>query len=703
MQKNKIRLFNRVRSIWLGFLMIAVLIGNCGNILADEMNQSYLYGFNDLIKAPIAAEAIRDIDHSIIGTTTLNAPSDLYATENFLYIADTGNNRILKLDKDYKLVREYTDYLLDGQIVTFSQPQGIYVDKEENILIADTNNSRLVKLQPNGEVIDIYEKPESKVLPSTFNYLPSKVVCDEAGRIFVAVSGFNMGLIELDKNGNFVQLLGASKVTYSITDAIWRLLSTKEQQKRMAAFVPAEYNNISVDEDGFVYATTGTMSKENDEGMKFVRKFNARGDDVLRRTENDTVSGDLEWSNTGAIKGPSQIVDCLTLSDGVYALLDQKRARVFVYNSEGTMLFIFGELGQTEGTMASPSSLTMFNDQFVVLDSVKNKMIAFRLTEYGDTILQACHYREKNDLVKEEEAWKKVYAMNNNHPVIMREMGKISYRERDMKTAMYYFEQAEDQEGYSKAFQFYRRELINDYFTPVALCVIFGVLIYIGYSIYNKYWRVSKKVARKQGPLRYTLYVICRPLDGFWDLKHENRGSKKVALGLMIASGIVLVIQSLVTSFIFNEVRLSDYNFIFDLLKAYVPLILWIGSLWCVSTLMDGEGSLNDIIIATGYSLTPMLIIIPCVSLFSNFLIQDEGILCTFFINVAYIWVTILLIASVMQTHNYSLKKTFLVILISLLVILIILFISLLCLALMQEMLAFCIDLKTEIINRFNL
>ena len=703
MQAKRVIVSNQIRKICVWFLVATMLIGSVSNVFAEEVSQSYLYGPNNFVKAPTAAEPGRDIDHNVIGTTAFKSPSDLYATEDYLYIVDTGNSRILKVDKDYKLVKEYTEYTVNGAKVPFAQPQGVYVDEKENLLVADTNNGRLVKLTPEGAVIAIYEKPESKVLPTTFNYLPSKVVCDAAGRIFVAVSGFNMGLIELDRNGNFVQLLGASKVTYSITDAIWRLLSTKEQQKRMAAFVPAEYNNISVDEDGFVYATTGTMSQANKEAMKFVRKLNARGDDVLKRTNYDEVCGDLEWTNIGSIKGPSQIVDCLTLPDGVYAILDQKRARVFVYNSEGIMLFIFGELGQTEGTMTSPSSIVMFDDHFLILDSVKNKIVSFNLTEYGRTILEACHYREKNDLQNEEIAWQQVYAMNNNHPVIMREMGKIAYRERDMHTAMYYFEQGEDQEGYSKAFQFYRRELINSYFTPVALCIIGLIIVYIAYKIYKRCWCKKEKVAKKQGPLKYALYVICRPLDGFWDLKHEKRGSVKVAVGLMLVAGGVLVIQSLATSFIFSKVRIEDYNFIFDLLKAYVPLVLWISSIWCVSTLMDGEGSYKDIITATGYSLTPMILIIPCVAIFSNFLIQDEGILCTFFINVAYIWMGVLLVASVMQTHNYTLKKTLLVILISLLVIVIILFVALLCLALMQEILAFGVDLKTEIVNRLEL
>lgn len=692
----------RIRSIGLMIMAIIMFISSTGVLFAEESNQSYLYGPNkSFVKAPVAAEPGRDIDHSVIGTKPLKSASDLYATQAYLYIADTGNNRILKVDKDYKLVSEYQTYNYNGQEVSFAAPKGIYVYPDETMLIADTNNGRLVKLAPNGDVISIFEKPESKMLPSNFNYLPGKVVCDVAGRIFVAVDGFNMGLVELDREGNFVQLLGASRVTYSITDAIWRFFSTKEQKKRMAAFVPAEYNNITVDEDGFIYATTGTMSQNNKEGLKFVRKLNARGDDVLKRTEYDGVCGDLEWSNTGSIKGPSQIVDCLTMPNGIYAILDQKRGRVFVYDSSGVMLFLFGQLGQTEGTMTSPTSLVMFNDHFLVLDSVKNKIVSFNLTDYGRTILDACYYKEKNEIAKEEAAWQKVYAMNNNHPVIMREMGQIAYRERDMESAMYYFKEGEDQTGYSKAFQFYRRELINSYFTPVALTVMVLIVLLMIFNSYRKYKRKQNPVQpKKQGPLRYTLYVIFRPLDGFWDLKHERRGSLKVAIGLMIAAGFVLVFQSLATSFIFNEVSMESYNFIFDLLKAYAPLILWTGSLWCVSTLMDGEGSFKDILIATGYSLTPMLIIIPCATIFSNFLIQDEGILCTFFINVAYLWVGMLLIASVLQTHNYSLKKTIVVIAISLLVIVIALFILLLCLALMQEIIAFIVDLQAEIINR---
>lgn len=692
---------NGIKRSLAGILLVLVLLtGMAGNVCAGETGQSYLYEEGDVVEAPQATEPGRDIDHTVIQTTPMKNPGDLYATENYLYIADTGNNRILKLNKKFELIREYTGYQLEGQEVSFAAPSGIYVDQEESMLIADQQNKRLVKLDQSGGLLAAYEQPDSKLLPETLNYLPSKVVCDEAGRIFVAVSGFNMGLIELDKNGNFVQLLGASKVTYSIGEALWRLVSTKEQQKRMASFVPAEYNNISVDENGFIFATTGTMSQMSEDGLKLVRKLNAKGDDVLIR--EDPVCGDLSWSSMGSVKGPSQIVDCANLEDGIYAILDAKRGRVFVYDKFGTMLFLFGGLGQTEGTLTTPSSLAVFDGKFLVLDSVKNKVVSFSLTEYAKVLLEACHYREINDFEAEKQAWQKVYHLNNNHPAIMREMGKIAYRQRDMKGAMMMFEEAQAQGLYSKAFQFYRRDMINQYFNLFGIGLIAVIILWnVGKLFFRHYRKKHPKPVKKAGPLRYAGYVIFRPLDGFWDLKHEKRGSLKVAIGMIAAAGAALVFQSLVTGFIFNNRDLKYYNFIWDLLAVFAPVLLWVICTWAVSTLMDGEGSLRDIVTATGYSMTPMVLLLPAVAVCSNVLIKDEGVLCSFFIIVAYLWMVILLVSSVMQTHNYSLSKTVGVIFISLLVIVLVVFLLLLGTALLQQMAAFGIDLKDEIIGRW--
>lgn len=40
------------------------------------------------------------------------------------------------------------------------------------------------------------------------------------------------------------------------------------------------------------------------------------------------------------------MVDVVNMDHGLYAILDQKRGRVFAYNMDGVMLFMFGGRGR---------------------------------------------------------------------------------------------------------------------------------------------------------------------------------------------------------------------------------------------------------------------------------------------------------------------------------------------------------------------
>ena len=44
----------------------------------------------------------------------------------------------------------------------------------------------------------------------------------------------------------------------------------------------------------------------------------------------------------------------------------------------------------------------------------------------------------------------------------------------------------------------------------------------------------KEKYSRYFGSLKYALYVITHPLDGFWDLTHEKRGSIAAANTIVI-------------------------------------------------------------------------------------------------------------------------------------------------------------------------
>mgnify|MGYP007025199795 CR=1 FL=1 len=66
--------------------------------------------------------------------------------------------------------------------------------------------------------------------------------------------------------------------------------------------------------------------------------------------------------------------------------------------------------------------------------------------------------------------------------------------------------------------------------------------------------------------------------------------------------------------------------------------ILWCISNWCLTSLMDGEGKMRDIIIFTGYSLIPLwLIQFPLVGM-SHLITVEEGTFYYVFATISFIW-----------------------------------------------------------------
>ena len=53
--------------------------------------------------------------------------------------------------------------------------------------------------------------------------------------------------------------------------------------------------------------------------------------------------------------------------------------------------------------------------------------------------------------------------------------------------------------------------------------------------------------------LKFSLYCITHPLDGFWDLTHEKRGSIAAANTILILTLITRILKLQYTSFIFTK------------------------------------------------------------------------------------------------------------------------------------------------------
>ena len=116
---------------------------------------------------------------------------------------------------------------------------------------------------------------------------------------------------------------------------------------------------------------------------------------------------------------------------------------------------------------------------------------------------------------------------------------------------------------------------------------------------------------------------------------------------------------------------------------------------------MEGEGSLKDIFIATGFALKPYIYLSIPLFIMSHVLTSEEAVFYTVLNTISIIWVVALLFFGMMMTHDYSLGKALLTLLLTLVGICLILFISLLLVNLVQEVFAFGFNLYKEILFRF--
>lgn len=197
--------------------------------------------------------------------------------------------------------------------------------------------------------------------------------------------------------------------------------------------------------------------------------------------------------------------------------------------------------------------------------------------------------------------------------------------------------------------------------------------------------------------IKYVFYVIFHPLDGFWDLKRENRGSLQASMIFLALTILTLALEKLNTAFLFNNNRLSEVNILVDVITVLLVFSLWCVANWCTTSLMDGKGKMKDIVTAMGYALFPVVLIRLPMVLLSHVIIMDEGTFYYMLGFIAYAWAGALVFAGTMMTHEYTLGKTIFTCILTVIGMGIILFIGLLFFNVISEIIVFVSTVYREI------
>jgi hypothetical protein len=200
--------------------------------------------------------------------------------------------------------------------------------------------------------------------------------------------------------------------------------------------------------------------------------------------------------------------------------------------------------------------------------------------------------------------------------------------------------------------------------------------------------------------LKYSLYVIVHPFDGFWDLTHEKRGSKGAATILL---GLVLLTQIWTwtySSFLFYWPQWEYFNLLMEIIPTVVLFTMWCISNWSLTTLMDGKGKLGQIYMATAYAMTPYVLIRMPLVLISHLLTIEEASYYYIFSNFATIWCVLLILCAMMMVHDYSLGKAVLSSILTIIGMMIIIFLIVMFFSLITQSFGYFISLYKEIAFR---
>jgi len=469
----------RIKAMVSAIVMASVLFTTAwiDVVHASTPYEAYNYNYwEEAVASPAAFVPSRTVGGSDLGIEPFLEPNDMViAPSGNIYVADTGNKRIVVIRPDWTLERIIDS--VEG-IGSFGTVSGLYVDEDETLYIADSGLGKLIVLTKNGSVKLIIDNPQSDIIAAGFKFTPTKVAVDDAKRMYVVASGVFEGIMQFDTDGEFLGYIGTNEVKRDYYEIIWRLLSTKEQRSQMVLFIPTEFSNLDIDHKGFVYATNIDLNSPTP-----IKRLNPSGEDVLKRFGYFHVKGDIRFR---ASVGPSIFIDIKYLGDGIYSALDSNQGRIFTYDAEGNLLFIYGMHANQNGTFKTPVAVEYDGVNQLVLDRAKANIHVFMPTMFGELVLEASRLHYNGYSEEAVPVWQQVLDLNSNYDIAYIGIGRSLVMSKRNEEAIFYFKQGMERDQYSVAYKRYRREEMKEQFGTIMTTIVIAAVMIIGLMIWRK-------------------------------------------------------------------------------------------------------------------------------------------------------------------------------------------------------------------------
>lgn len=695
--------------VLLCLLLIFSLLSASAQVFAEDPYRGYNYNFYGRAAAPNGYLPEATYNGTEWGIGYLNQPTDMYVQtvdgQSYLYLLDSGNGRIIKVNENFELVSVIDSFTLNGESTSIRGAKGLCVTKDGEIYICDTENHRVIVMDDTGAIKPdrIYGKPVSPMISESLVFYPKKIEVTETGDMYVIVDNVVNGALIITQEHEFNGFFATDAVTLTAESAavvFWRQFMTKTQRQKMISIQPVPFDNMYLDGD-FLYTAT-TYLREEDQ----IRKINPAGVNLFAgnnygESYNNTSGGDYEQA---------AFIDVNVTDKGFFCGLDNKFCKIFMYNQDNELLTIFGGKGDADGMFSVPVAIESIGDKVIVMDQGKDNITVFAPTSYGEKIMTGSYMYEHGDYERAEEPWYEVLKHNANSELAYRGIARAEYLKGDYQAAIKHYAAAYDREGYSEARQKYRSAYLSKHFTSFVLCILAIVVVLSVLSRNRKrllakvgYQTLAETGYAGMKKWKYPFYNLLHPSDGMSEMRYNKKESLPLAILFAFLWYASTVIIRQYEDYIFNSTDKNNIN-IFMIFATTIGILL-VGCLanWAITTLVDGKGTFRNIFIYASYALIPTTIATFLVTFLSHYMVQGEAVFVQVILFVGTVWTAILMFIGMMTVHMFSTKKALLMVLLTAVGMLLIVFLLMLLAVLYSQVSTFVTTIIYEIIYKFTI
>lgn len=575
----------------------------------------------------------------------LKKPEDIFFDDkNNLYIADTGNKRIVVYNTDLGIVtKEITNPALNT-------PRGVYVTKNGNIYVADSSASAAFCFSPDGELLKTFERPDSPAFGDT-EFKPYRIAVDLRGSLYIIGEGVYNGIIQLSVEGEFLGYFSSNKSSRTFVQFLQDIFFTDAQKAGLIDRVPTTFSNVFTDKRGIVYSTSmGEQASFDGTGVK---KHNMAGTNMFK---------DGVWSFNA-------LTDLTVDKNGIIYAVDIS-GKVFIYAPDGEIIFMFGG-DRTEDDIAGLYSSLMGvaiadNGQLWTVDNEKSFLQSYSPSEYTLSIFKALKLFDEGNYVEAGNQWEDVLRYNQMSSLAHYGLGKSLLYRQIYDEASEHFEIAGYRYYYSQSFWETRNEwlLANLYWILIVAVVILLAVTSLKYI--DRKHRVKNFIKTYTTKLRnvkilknvfFTAKVSRHPLDAYYYLKRKQGGSFISALVCFLLFFFAFIYNQIGKAFILQYVGVEDMDVGVIVGGFFAIFALFIVCNYLVTSIKDGEGTILQIFQVISYGLFPAAVSLLTATLLTYIITFNEIFLLDAVTAVGFLWSGVLIYLGLQEVHNYNVKN----------------------------------------------